>query len=170
MSAALDRVLRWAVDPACREEIAGDLVELYARRRRRGGAAAARRNLWRDVASVCLRQSRLAAWARRRPIPAAAAALAAITLAALGLAPRAPAAPLHYTVNAADPAGVFTLEFEGTRIIGATMEGEPVELERLRQDALHLVIVGGDEGRDFEIAVKPEGGITWQPRSAPEHD
>ncbi len=165
---ALDRLLRWAVDPARRDEIAGDLVELYARRRSRLGPAAARRDLRRDVVSVCVRQSRLAAWARRRPIPAAAA-LAVATVAALARAPRAPAAPIRYTVDAVDPGGAFTLEFEGTRVLGATMDGEPVRLERLRQDSLRLVIAGGDAGRDFEIAIKPEGGIQWQPRPAPDH-
>ena len=50
------KLLRACCRPARREEIEGDLFELYARRVVRSGVAAARRRYWRDVLDVCVRQ------------------------------------------------------------------------------------------------------------------
>jgi hypothetical protein len=140
----MTRVLRWICDPHTLEAIEGDLAELRA-----GG-----RTGWRyvmDVASVCVRQP-------RSTVRSTIAAL--IVLAVAGPVVR----PARYTVHATDPAGAFTLEIHHGQAVAATLDGTPVAKGDLRQSGDTLVIRGGDNGADFRIAIKPEGGITWYPR------
>ena len=146
-SAAL---VRWLVDPARAEELLGDLEELE----RAGG-----RRLWRDVASVCVRQSRLAAAARRPTWVAGVLAAGAVLLLSSN------AAPLR-RVRAVDPAGEFTLEFAGARVVGATLDGARVPPQRLVHEAGRLVIRGaGDAGGDLTIRLAPDGAFYWRARS-----
>jgi len=160
-------LVRWACDPVKLEVLEGDLSELHTERvRRRGKMRAGWRALW-DAASIGLRHSRFTTPAARRRLGRLGLAAAATALVALGVDPRgASTAPARYTINATDPAGRFTLEIENARVIHATMNDIPVAPERLVQAGSTLVIKGGNGGRDFEVALKPRGGITWAARAA----
>jgi len=136
-------VLRWICDPNTLEAIEGDLAELH------GGRVS-----WRyamDVVSICIRQPRTAV----RSLVAAC-----IVLAITGPVTR----PARYTVYATDPAGAFALQIRHGRAVSATLDGAPVRARDLVQTGDTLIIRGADNGADFRIAIKPEGGITWYPR------
>jgi hypothetical protein len=152
MTTAPAALVRWLVDPARQEELLGDLEEL-AGRGPRGN------RFWLDVVSVCVRQSRLVA-AVRTPsrLAAALAVVAALTLGST--------APTLRTVRAVDPAGEFTLEFEGARVVRATLDGAPVPPHRLVQQPGRLVIRGGgDAGNDLNIRLASNGAFYWRARS-----
>jgi len=158
MTRLLATILRWACDPDKLEAFTGDLEELYGDHFH-----------WRcvrDVLSICIRHSRLSAPAHcttRRSLAAA------VTLLLL-LSGRHPPSAFHYTVYAMDPAGEFTLEILDRRVIAATLDGAPVQPEHVVQTGDTLVLKAADSGRDFRIAIKPQGGITWaarQPALAP---
>ena len=150
MTTAPATLVRWLVDPARQEELLGDLEELTGR-----GTA----HLWLDVASVCVRQSRLVAAARRPS--RLAAALAVLAALALGTT-----APTLRTVRAVDPAGEFTLEFDGARVVRATLDGALVPPRRLVQQPGRLVIRGGgDAGNDLNIRLASNGAFYWRARS-----
>lgn len=150
MTTAPATLVRWLVDPARQEELLGDLEELAGR-----GTA----RFWLDVASVCVRQSRLVTAARSPS--RLAAALAVLAALAMGTT----ASGLR-TVRAVDPAGEFTLKFDGARVVGATLDGAPVSPHRLVQQAGRLVIRGGgDAGNDLNIRLASNGSFYWSPRS-----
>ena len=147
MIPALTTLLRWACDPAKLEAFAGDLEELYGDRFR-----------WRcvrDVLSVCLFHSRV----NRRAV----VALASTAMLLMITGPQPPSA-FHYTVSAVDRVGAFTLEIRNRQVVGATLDGAPVSPEHVVQTGDTLVIRGGDRGRDFRIAINPQGGIAWAAR------
>lgn len=152
MTALSIRLLRWLCDPAKLEYLEGDLEEL---RESRAGLSWAR-----DALSLWVRHSRFPGAMRRHRL-----ALAALTLLGIGLLLRIgrPAVPDFYTVSASDPAGAFTLQFRDRHLVAATLDGAPVSPARLVQRGSELVIAGGDNGRDFRIALRP-GGIAWQAR------
>ena len=128
------RLMRWVCHPANLEAIEGDLTELYGDR-----------PPLREVVSVCLRQ------------PRTALRLLAASIAVLALVgPDAP--PVHYMVHATDPAGEFALEIHDGRAVAARIDGVLVRAEELVQRGDTVLI------RDFRVAIKPEGGITWFPR------
>jgi hypothetical protein len=130
-----------------REAILGDLCELRARE-----SVVA---YWADVVSVCARAPRARRWA----------ATAAVALLLLGLAlPSRDTA--HRTVTARDPAGWFALEFDGPRVVRATLDGAPVAAARLVQENGRLVIRGGAGDRDLHIRIRPDGSFYWQARAA----
>jgi hypothetical protein len=150
MTTATATLVRWLVDPARQEELLGDLEELAGR-----GPA----RCWLDVVSVCVRQSRLVAAVRR---PSRLAAVVAV-LAAAAMSSTAPALR---TVRAVDPAGEFTLEFDGVRVVHATLDGAPVPPHRLVQQPGRLVIRGGgDAGNDLNIRLAANGSFYWRARS-----
>jgi hypothetical protein len=158
---ALAAVIRWACDPAKIEVLEGDLRELFELRAAALGRRVALQRCAADAVSVCLRHSRFTTpAARRRAIPLMAAALVA------GVVVIGRAGPDHYTVQAHDPAGRFTLEVRDGRVLAATMDGSSVHPERLIQRGDTLVIQGGDGGRDFRLTIKPKG-IEWQARRSP---
>lgn len=159
----LERLAAWALDLEYREEVLGDLAELRARRTERGSARVARlRYVW-DLTSACVLISRARRVERRHARLGIAVLLLATALLARGLGSREP--PIPYTIDAHDPFGRFTLDIRGTRVLGATLDGAPVPAHRLRQDGLRLVIVNGAGDRDFQVTIKPEGGITWDARA-----
>ena len=152
MTTAHATLVRWLVDPARQEELIGDLEEL-------AGRGPTGNRFWLDVVSVCVRQSRLVA-AVRTPsrLAAALAVVAALTLG--------PTAPTVRTVRAVDPAGEFTLEFAGARVVRATLDGAPVPPHRLVQQPGRLVIRGGgDAGNDLDIQLASDGSFYWSARS-----
>jgi len=160
----LERLVRWTVDPRYREELLGDLAELRERRRRRTGGRSATIRYLRDVASACLLMAR-----PRRDLRGSALTVAVTALLIGVLAIRARGAAEHpgrYTVTATDPAGVFTVQIDGTRVVGATIDGAPVPEGAIRQRDLRVVIADGQGDQAFELSVKPRGGIQWSPRAA----
>jgi hypothetical protein len=144
----MSRLLRWICDPTKLEALEGDLAELYGNEKS-----------WRsvmDVVSVCVRQPRTAIRS------ALAAALVLMIVAPVR-------SSVHYTVEGVDPAGAFALEIHAGRAIRATLDGAPVLERDLVQSGDTLIIRGGDNGADFYIAIKPEGGIRWYPRHSVLH-
>jgi hypothetical protein len=139
----MTRLLRVLCDPHTLEAIEGDLAELYGDRMSWRYA--------RDVLSLCVRRPRAAV----RSLVAAC-----IVLGILGPRTR----PIRYAVYANDPAGEFALHIRDGRAVFATLDGAPVRERDLLQSGDTLIIRGGDHGADFRIAIKPEGGITWDPR------
>jgi hypothetical protein len=164
MTRSLATLVRWVCDPEKLEYLEGDLQEQREIRAiHQGPRAATRWYVW-NALSICLRQSRLHSTSVRLRLLTVAAA--AVVLTILSLMSRS-TAPTFYTISATDPAGAFTLEFRDRRVVAATIDGNPVDPERLVQSKTELVIAGGDDGRDFRIALKPRGGIEWQARRAP---
>lgn len=139
-------LVAWLVDRDRREDILGDLCEL---RGRESFAA-----FWSDVVSVCVHAPRVRRWA----------GTAAAVLLVLGLAVTARHAP-HRIVRARDAAGSFALEFDGLRVVRATLDGAPVAAERLVQQDGRLVIRGGAGRGDLNIRLRPDGSFYWQGRS-----
>jgi hypothetical protein len=142
------RLLRWCCDPALLEAVEGDLLECY-------GALRGWRVLGAFV-SVCARRPRAG-------LRSLAAAL--LVLALTG----APGRPVHYTVYARDPAGAFALEIREGRAVAASFDGASVRVRDLVQSGDTVIVRGGDDGADFRIAIKPEGGISWLPRHSVSH-
>lgn len=151
MRTAFDLVER-LVDRDRREEILGDLLELRPRSRIRW---------WWDVLSVVLRAPRIRAAGR---VAAAAGALAVLTLGS----PAGP--PGRRVIKATDPAGTFTLAFDGRRVVAATMDGAPVPQDRIVQEDGRVLIRGGAGAgagaQDLDIELDPDGSIRWQGRAA----
>ena len=138
-------LVAWAVDPDRREEILGDLSELRARE-----SLAA---FWGDVLGICLHAPRVRRWA---------GTTAALLLVGIAVMARDPS---HRIVTARDAAGAFVLEFDGLRVVRATLDGAPVAAERLVQQNGRLVIRGG-AGRagDLNIRLRPDGSFYWRSR------
>ena len=144
MPDALSLVAR-VVEPGRREEILGDLCELRARES--SGA------FWSDVVGVCLRAPRV------RRCVGTAAALVVVGIAVILHD------PTHRIVMARDAAGSFALEFDGLRVVRATLDGAPVAAERLVQNNGRLVIRGGAGNADLNIRLRPDGSFYWRSRA-----
>jgi hypothetical protein len=138
-------LVAWVVDRDHREEILGDLCEL----RGRESVAA----FWGDVVGVCLHAPRVRRWV------GTAAALLLLGVAVIARDKS------HRIVTARDAAGSFVLEFDGLRVVRATLDGIPVAAERLVQDNGRLVIRGGaGSGGDLNIRLRPDGSFYWRGR------
>lgn len=145
-------LVAWVVDRDRREEVLGDLCELRAR-----DSVAA---FWGDVVGVCLHAARVRRWA------GTAAALLLLEVAVIARDTS------HRIVTARDAAGSFVLEFDGLRVVRATLDGAPVAAERLVQDNGRLVIRGGAGSGDLNIRLRPDGSFYWRgriPLSTPTH-
>ncbi len=138
-------LVAWVVDRDRREEILGDLCELRARE-----SVAA---FWSDVLGVCLHAPRVRRWA--------GTAAAMLLLAVVGIARD----PGHRIVTARDAGGVFVLEFDGLRVVRATLDGAPVAAERLVQEHGRLVIRGGAGSGALNIRLRPDGSFYWRGRA-----
>jgi hypothetical protein len=68
-----------------------------------------------------------------------------------------------YTISAQDPAGKFTVMLHGARVIGATIDGRALPLNRIDQQGTALRLIE-DDGTSFTIQLTAPGGIHWQPR------
>jgi hypothetical protein len=151
-------LMRRLCDPAKLEALEGDFLELH-------GAGAHWWRAWRDAASIVLLHSRFTTRAARRRFARMALVTGAAAVIAVATDPRhAATTPSRYTINAIDPAGRFTLDFENERVVGATMDEVPIDPVRLEQSGSALVIRGADGGRDFHVAIRP-GGISWTART-----
>ena len=158
--------VRWACDPAKLEVLEGDLCELHAERVRSVGPSRAGWRALHDALSIGLRHSRLTTARARSTLRRAAVVVGLSALFGVGALPRdAATAPPRYTVNATDRVGRFTLVIEHQRVVRATMDEVPIAPERLTQVGSTVVIRGGNGARDFEVAIKADGGITWKART-----
>lgn len=137
-------LVAWVVDRDRREEILGDLCEL----RTRESVAA----FWSDVVGVCLHAPRVRRWT------GTAAALLLLGVAVIARDKS------HRIVTARDAAGSFVLEFDGLRVVRATLDGAPVAADRLVQDNGRLVIRGGAGSGDLNIRLRPDGSFYWRGR------
>ncbi|HET7250984.1 MAG TPA: hypothetical protein VFI79_14125 [Gemmatimonadales bacterium] len=138
-------LVAWVVDHDRREEILGDLCELRARE------SVAR--FWGDVVGVCLHAPRVRRWV--------GTAAALLLLGVAGIARD----NSHRIVTARDAAGSFVLEFDGLRVVRATIDGAPVAAERLVQETGRLVIRGAaGGGDDLNIRLRPDGSFYWRGR------
>ena len=148
MTRAVGSLLRCLVPSDRLEEMLGDLAELEA--------TTGRWRVWRDVASICVRAPRLHAGG-------AVTGLAVVTLCLLA-ALHPPSHP--HRITATDPAGTFTLELAGSRVLAASVDGVPVAPDRLIQTDGRLVIRGGAPGGDLNIRVRRDGSVYWRGRPA----
>lgn len=139
-------LVAWLMEAEQREAIIGDLIEVRATR--------SRVRFWRDVLGVVLRAPKTRDLARVTGI--------AGLVILLALEPRAQDRRI---VRATDPAGSFTLAFEGHRVVAATLDGAPVSSDRILQAAGRLVIRGGAGDHDLDIELHPDGSIHWQGRT-----
>jgi hypothetical protein len=100
---------------------------------------------------------------------ASAAALSTTVILLSGLSLVAPrivpvlAPTIPYLVTATDPAGPFTLTVHRGRVIAATVNGQPVPMNQLRQRGQRLDLLV--DGSSFTVELTPDGGIVWRPRS-----
>jgi hypothetical protein len=135
---------RLLVDPDRREEILGDLEEARTTRGALGH--------YRDLASVCLRQSRLG-WRH-----------AVGVVALLGLATSLWHTSPVKTVAAQDDAGRFTLRFVGRDVVGATLDGEEVPRRRILRDGELLIIRDARGAEALRLRILGASTFTWKGR------
>ncbi|MEP6590403.1 MAG: hypothetical protein ABJC19_04390 [Gemmatimonadota bacterium] len=143
-----ERFLRALVRRDRVDELIGDLEEESALR---GDAAC-----WRDVVSLCLRQSRF------RVAPECRALLAVVALGAAVVVMEP--APIQ-TVVAQDAAGSFTLAFFGRSVIGATMNGEAVPRGRVSRSGDVVMIRAATSHLDLRLRIIGRGTFEWEGRS-----
>ena len=76
--------------------------------------------------------------------------------------------PQDYTVNATDPAGVFTLSVKNGRAVAATVDGRALAPGRIRQRGAQVTLdpTPETEGSRFSVRLLMSGGIEWPARSA----
>ncbi|MEN8376904.1 MAG: M56 family metallopeptidase [Gemmatimonadota bacterium] len=113
-------------------------------RRGLGGPVAAGR------VALGLAGAALAAWATVVAVPVAAAAASGVLS----------------TVRAVDDAGTFTITFRDGRAVGGSLDGLAIGPERLRQTPDSLYFLAPDGSTSFGVRVRPDGGISWNNRSA----
>ena len=95
-----------------------------------------------------------------------AALMMLATLAAVvaGLpAARAPAAA-RYVIRARDPAGPFTVEMVGERLVAASIAGQVVPAARIVQDGRQVRLLGASGDVALALDITASGGIHWDAR------
>jgi hypothetical protein len=111
-------------------------------------------------------------WPGRRWLALVSPALTVAVLVACALPVAvAPAVPVAvgrlqnslWNVDAEDGAGRFTITVLRDRVLAATIAGQPVRLERLRQIDGQLYFLRADGSTEFTVNVTPTG-IHWSPR------
>jgi hypothetical protein len=92
------------------------------------------------------------------------------TAAIVASVPRADLAAMHYVVRAHDPAGPFTVELAGERLVAASIAGRSVPAAHIVQHGrdVHLLGAGGEVALALEV-FRP-GGIRWDARPAARTD
>ena len=82
------------------------------------------------------------------------------------VAPTVPIARLRdrmMRIQAADPAGRFTVTMVNGMVLGATIDGRAVPIQQLHQQDNQLVFLRSDGEVDFAITLQSDG-ISWRPR------
>jgi hypothetical protein len=161
-----------------RAEISGLIESAVSEALARGGTPAAMREgirQWSDVVATAIRQRLCAAADSVRGLTgvragALTAATAVMTVAgALLLLQRASVAPVdayaELVVSAHDPAGHFSLTLRHGRLVAASLGGEPLPQERLRQEGGQLQLIRADGGIALAVHFEAPGMIRWEPRS-----
>jgi len=89
---------------------------------------------------------------------------AALAASAAESASLAEAGRMHATIQAHDPAGPFTVELVGRKLVAATIAGESVPADRIVQagNTVRLLDPGGRPELTLEVRLR--GGIHWTPR------
>lgn len=71
---------------------------------------------------------------------------------------------VHARITAEDPAGPFTVELIGSRLVAATVDGELLSAERIRQEGTRVALLDRDGKPELLLTVDAPGGIRWKPR------
>jgi beta-lactamase regulating signal transducer with metallopeptidase domain len=89
---------------------------------------------------------------------------AALAAGAAESASLAEAGRMHAVIQAHDPAGPFTVELVGRKLVAATIGGESVPADRIVQagNTVRLLDPGGQPELTLEVRLR--GGIHWTPR------
>ncbi|MEQ8768564.1 MAG: M56 family metallopeptidase [Planctomycetota bacterium] len=77
--------------------------------------------------------------------------------------------PRGHFIHAEDPAGAFTLEYDGRDVHSVYLGNRPLPSRLWSQDGQSLRILRENGELDFEVELKPGGGIRWTPRPYPSH-
>ncbi len=75
--------------------------------------------------------------------------------------------PRRRFVVAEDPAGSFSLEFDQQGVQAVYLGSRRLAPDRWLRDGSRLRVLRESGELDFEIELKPEGGISWSPRPGP---
>jgi bla regulator protein blaR1 len=76
--------------------------------------------------------------------------------------------PTRYVIAAHDPAGPFTVELAGERLVAATIAGRSVPAVHIRQVGRSVRLLGADGGVALAFDVTAPGTIRWNARPASE--
>jgi beta-lactamase regulating signal transducer with metallopeptidase domain len=71
---------------------------------------------------------------------------------------------VHALVQASDPAGPFTVELMGRRLVGATIDGVPVPADRIVQRGEQVQMLDAEGRPELTLEVRAPGTIKWSPR------
>ena len=72
----------------------------------------------------------------------------------------------RYTIVARDPAGPFTIQLAGERLVAASIAGRSVPATHIRQDGRSIRLLGADGGVALAFDVTAPGAIHWEARPA----
>jgi beta-lactamase regulating signal transducer with metallopeptidase domain len=149
-------------------ELARALVSLERRRmgRPRLALAGTGGDLRRRIERILSRPGEAARPGMLRPAWAGSALLGA-AMAATFLAGRAEASRLaggYSYIFAHDPAGPFTIELAGDRLVGATLDGREIPPNRIVQQGHTAALLDASGRTMLSLEVRP-GVIRWEPRA-----
>jgi hypothetical protein len=71
---------------------------------------------------------------------------------------------VHALVQASDPAGPFTIELLGGRLLAATIDGVPVPPDRIMQSGARVRLLDAAGRPELTLDVRAPGTIHWSPR------
>jgi hypothetical protein len=71
---------------------------------------------------------------------------------------------VHAVIRASDPAGPFTVELQGDRLVSATIGGEALEPGRILQQGTRVSLLDNAGLPQLILRVEAPGGISWTPR------
>jgi xanthosine utilization system XapX-like protein len=74
------------------------------------------------------------------------------------------AGSVHALITASDPAGPFTVELMGGRLVGATIGGQVVPASRIVQQGSSVSLFNADGRPELTLRVEAPGAIHWTPR------
>ncbi|HSB53795.1 MAG TPA: M56 family metallopeptidase [Gemmatimonadales bacterium] len=75
------------------------------------------------------------------------------------------AGSVHALISANDPAGPFTVELMGSRLVGATIDGRVLPAERIVQQGSQVALLNADGRPELTLRVEAPGAIHWTPRA-----
>ncbi|MFN8654515.1 MAG: M56 family metallopeptidase [Gemmatimonadales bacterium] len=72
---------------------------------------------------------------------------------------------VHAIIQASDPAGPFTVELQGDRLVAATIGGATIPPNRIVQQGARVSLLDEAGLPQLTLRVEAPGGISWTPRS-----